>query len=141
MLVRYGRCLIEEYIRGLELTVGILGSESLPPIQIRTRRSFYNYEAKYVDNETEYLFDIDLPEPILQQIRSLSLKAHQALGCRDFSRVDWMVDAATHQAYVLEVNTIPGFTDHSLLPKAAREAGFSFPDLCQRIVQLAYERE
>jgi D-alanine-D-alanine ligase len=68
------------------------------------------------------------------------VKAHLALGCRDFSRVDWMVDRATHQPYALEVNTIPGFTDHSLLPKAAGRAGLSFPQLCERIVQLALER-
>ena len=131
---RYGRCLIEEYIDGLELTVGILGDEALPPLQIHTRRRFYDYTAKYIDDDTEYLFDIDLPQLVLEHIQSLSVRAHRALGCRDFSRVDWMVDARTNEAYVLEVNTIPGFTEHSLLPKAARQAGLSFAQLCQRIV-------
>src|SRR5262249_43539183 len=126
--------------RGLEVTVGILGRQALPPIQIRTRRSFYDYQAKYLDNDTEYLFDIELPRPVLEQVQELSVRAHEALGCRDFSRVDWMVDATTHQPYALEVNTIPGFTDHSLLPKAAGRAGLSFAALCQRIVGLACER-
>jgi D-alanine-D-alanine ligase len=140
VLQRYGRCLIEEYIEGPELTVGILGEKALPPIQIRTRRSFYDYQAKYEDDDTEYLFDIELPRAVLDEIETLSLRAHKALGCRDFSRVDWMVDAATHQPYVLEVNTIPGFTDHSLLPKAALRAGLTLPQLCQRIVELACQR-
>lgn len=136
----HGRCLIEQYVKGPELTVGILGDEALPPIEIRTQREFYDYQAKYVDEDTQYLFDIDLPEPVLEQVRSLSLRAHQALGCRHFSRVDWMVDGQTHQPYALEVNTIPGFTDHSLLPKAAARAGLSFAALCNRIVELALAR-
>jgi len=136
----YGKCLLEEYIHGPELTVGILGEQALPPIQIRTRRGFYNYEAKYLDNDTEYLFDIDLPPAVLDSVTALSVRAHAALGCRDFSRIDWMVDARTHQPYVLEANTIPGFTDHSLLPKAAQRAGLSFVELCQRIVTLTCRR-
>ncbi len=137
---RYGRCLLEEYIEGPELTVGILGEEALPPIQIRTKRGFYDYQAKYVDHDTEYLFDIDLPPSVLDGVRALSVRAHAALGCRDFSRIDWMVDARTHQPYALEANTIPGFTDHSLLPKAAQRAGLSFVELCQRIVTLTCRR-
>ncbi|HSW44002.1 MAG TPA: D-alanine--D-alanine ligase [Phycisphaerae bacterium] len=137
---QYGRCLIEQYIRGPELTVGVLGDQALPPIQIRTKRPFYDYEAKYLDDDTEYLFDIDLPGVVLEHVGSLSLRAHQALGCRDFSRVDWMIDGQTHQPYALEVNTIPGFTDHSLLPKAAQRAGLGFAELCQWIVMLTCQR-
>jgi D-alanine-D-alanine ligase len=137
---KYGKCLIEQYIEGTELTVGILQDEALPPIQIRTKREFYNYEAKYLDNDTEYLFDIDLPADVLRRVQALSVKAAQALGCRDFCRVDWMVDARTHQPYALEVNTIPGFTDHSLLPKAAGQAGVGFAELCRRIVEAALAR-
>ena len=140
MTRRYGRCLIEQYIEGPELTVGILGDVALPPIEVRSAREFYDYQAKYLDDRTEYVFDIDLPGPRREEIGRLSLEAHQALGCRDFSRVDWMVDAATQQPYALEVNTIPGFTGHSLLPKAAQRAGLGFADLCQRIVELACER-
>jgi len=137
---RYGSCLVEQYVAGPELTVGVLGDEALPPIQIRTKRRFYDYQAKYEDDDTEYVFDIDLPREVLDRVRELSLQAHEALGCRDFSRVDWMVDGRTHRPYALEVNTIPGFTDHSLLPKAALRAGLSFPALCQRIVELACGR-
>ena len=137
---RYGRCLIEECIFGPELTVGILGDEALPPVEIRPARPFYDYQAKYLDDETEYVFDIPLPASLLAKVQSLSIEAHRALGCRDFSRVDWMVDARTLEPYALEVNTIPGFTDHSLLPKAAARAGLSFPELCQRIVELACRR-
>lgn len=140
MCAQYGRCLLETFISGLELTVGVLGDQALPPIEIRTQRGFYTYQAKYIDDSTQYVFDIDLPEEVLARIRTLSVKAHQSLGCRDFSRVDWMVDAVTHQPYALEVNTIPGFTDHSLLPKAAARAGLSFPSLCQRIVDMALQR-
>jgi D-alanine-D-alanine ligase len=137
---RNREALIEEYIEGPELTVGILGERALPVCQIRTQREFYNYEAKYIDDETEYLFDIALPEPLLSRVQDLSIKAAQALGCRDFCRVDWMVDHLTHEPLILEINTIPGFTSHSLLPKAAARLGLSFDDLCQRIVALGMKR-
>ena len=137
---RYGRCLIEQYIRGPELTVGILAGAALPVCQIRSATAFYDYDAKYQDDRTEYLFDIDLPGELLQRVQQLSITAFEALGCRDMSRVDWMIDAATSQPYCLEVNTIPGFTSHSVLPKAAARADISFADLCERIVRLAMQR-
>jgi len=136
----YGRCLMEPYICGPELTVGILAGEALPVCQIRSATAFYDYEAKYQDDRTEYLFDIDLPDELLQRVQQLSVTAFETLGCRDMSRVDWMIDAATYQPYCLEVNTIPGFTSHSLLPKAAARAGICFADLCERIVRLATQR-
>ncbi|MGQ9650693.1 MAG: D-alanine--D-alanine ligase [Phycisphaerae bacterium] len=136
----YGQCMIERFVKGAELTVGVLGDEPLPPIQIRPKREFYNYEAKYLDNDTQYLFNIDLPATLLGEICDLSVRAHQSLGCRDFSRVDWIVEESTNRPFVLEVNTIPGFTDHSLLPKAAQQAGLGFAQLCQRIVELTYLR-
>ncbi len=137
---RYGRCLLEQYIVGPELTVGVLGEQALPVIEIRTTREFYDYQAKYIDNDTQYLFEVDLPAAVLEEVQRLSVAAHQSLGCRHFSRVDWMIDAATNQPYALEINTIPGFTDHSLLPKAAARAGLGFPELCRRILELAEER-
>ena len=136
----YGRCLVEEYIPGKEITVGILGEEALAPLEIRTRREFYDYEAKYVDDNTEYVFDIDLPADLLSQMSEMSLEAHHGLGCRDFSRVDWRVDTDRSQPYLLEVNVVPGLTDHSLLPKAAARAGLSMPMLCQHIVDSAMKR-
>jgi len=138
---KYGSALVERYIQGPELTVGILGDQALPVCQIRTQREFYNYQAKYLDDDTQYLFDIDLPAGVLREVQRLSLEAHRALGCRDFSRVDWMVEGRTLQPYLLEVNSIPGFTSHSLLPKAAARVGISFEQLCQTIVDLGLRRD
>jgi D-alanine-D-alanine ligase len=132
--------LVEELIDGPELTVGVLGQRALPPIEIRTRRPFYDYQAKYIDEDTEYLLSVDLPRRLLADIQEMSQQAGDALGCRDFYRVDWMVDRVTHEPYLLEINTIPGFTSHSLLPKQAAHVGMSFADLCQRIVELAVTR-
>jgi D-alanine-D-alanine ligase len=140
VIERYGACLIEEYVPGIELTVGILGDRALPPIEIRTARDFYDYAAKYERDDTQYLFDIDLPAELLQHVQDLSLAAHRALGCRDFSRADWRVDPAGMRPYLLEVNTIPGFTTHSLLPKAASRVGLSMPQLCDEIVRMALRR-
>ena len=140
LLERYPSCLIEEFIPGREITVGILGDTGLPPIEIRTPREFYDYAAKYEDNQTEYRLDIDLPPAFLEDLVAMSVRAHQALGCRDFSRVDWRVNDETLEPYLLEVNVIPGLTSHSLLPKAAAKAGLSMPMLGQRIVDLALGR-
>ena len=137
LVERYGQALVERYIAGPELTVGILGEEALPVCEIRTDREFYDYEAKYLDDDTRYLFDLDLPPALLKRVQVLSLGAHDALGCSVFSRVDWMVDSETLDPFVLEINTIPGFTSHSLLPKAAARIGISFDHLCQRIVELS----
>ena len=105
--------------------------------EIRTNREFYDYQAKYIDDNTQYLFDLDLPSKLLERIQQLSLAAHRALDCHVFSRVDCMIDAASMEPYFLEVNTIPGFTSHSLLPKAAARIGLNFDYLCQRIVELS----
>ncbi len=135
---RYGEALIEDYIQGYEFTVGILGEAPLPVCEIRTKREFYDYQAKYVDDDTEYLFDLDAPVSLLERVQRISLMAHRAIGCRVFSRVDCMVDRTTLEPYILEVNTIPGFTSHSLLPKAAARTGMSFDQLCQRIIELSW---
>jgi D-alanine-D-alanine ligase len=137
---KYDRLLIESYIKGPELTVGVLDGVALPVCEIRTKREFYDYLAKYVDYDTEYRFDIDLPANTLKMVQDLSVKTANVVGCRDFCRVDWMVDAADNQPFMIEVNTIPGFTSHSLLPKAAARAGMEFDELCERIVRLALDR-
>lgn len=134
---RYGEALIEGYIKGPELTVGILGKEALPVCEIRPAREFYDYHAKYIDDDTQYVFPPAVDEAKLIEIQRLSLAAHEALGCQVFSRVDWMVDGQTGDPFALEVNTIPGFTSHSLLPKAAARVGVGFDELCQRIVELS----
>ena len=134
---RHGAALVEALIRGPELTVGILGDSALPVCEIRTKRDFYDYDAKYVDDDTQYLFDVDLPESLLSRVQRLSERAHRSLGCRALSRVDWIVDERTQTPYALELNTIPGFTSHSLVPKAAARVGIDFDDLCRRIVELS----
>lgn len=136
----YGEALVEEYVPGMELTVGILGDEALPAIEIRPRGGFYDYYAKYEADDTEYRFDVDLPPALLARIGEMSLAIHRGLGCRDFSRVDWRVDPRGPTPQMLEVNTIPGFTQHSLLPMAARKRGFDMPELCRRIVDMALRR-
>ncbi len=140
---KYRSVLVERFVRGRELTVGVLGGvggvpakyEALPPIEIVSAATFYDYDAKYDRDDTQYLFDIDLPEPVLSEIRRLALQAHRVLGCRHLSRVDFLVDEA-HRPWCLEVNTIPGFTSHSLLPKAAARAGIAWPALLDRLVRL-----
>lgn len=136
----YGSAMIEDYIPGREVTIGVLGEKVLPAIEIRTKREFYDYKAKYVDEDTQYLFDIPLPATLLEQMGRMSLEAHRALGCRDFSRMDWRVDDSQGKAYLLETNVIPGLTSHSLLPKAAARAGLAFPAMCQSIVDSAIRR-
>jgi D-alanine-D-alanine ligase len=133
------RALVERRIRGRELTVGVLHNEGLPIVEIVPHQEFYNYNAKYFDDNTEYRVAPEMTATTEQTIRRMAVAAHRALGCRDFSRVDVMLDEAG-QPYVLEVNTIPGFTTHSLLPKSAAGLGIEFPDLCRYIVELALFR-
>lgn len=137
----HGACLVEDFVPGREITVGIVGDRPLPPIEIRTRRDFYDYTAKYVDEDTAYVFDIDLPDELMGRIVEMSLQAHQALGCRDFSRVDWRVDDQALRPWLLEVNVVPGLTAHSLLPKAAEKAGLSMATLCRHLVDLSIKRK
>lgn len=137
----YGEALIEEYIPGRELTVGILGDTPLPPLEIRTKRDYYDYAAKYVDEDTQYDFDITLPEDLLERIMEMSLAAHKGLGCRDFSRLDWRVDDSCLKPYLLEANVIPGLTSHSLVPKAAQRAGLPMAEMCQAIIDMAIKRK
>lgn len=128
--------LVEEFIEGTELTVGIIGSEALPIIEIRAPGDWYGYGAKYTAGKTEYLVPAPIDEKIAQRCKDASLKAYNALHCKGFGRVDIRL-SRNGIPYVLELNTIPGFTETSLLPKAAAYAGISFPDLCERILTLA----
>ena len=126
--------------KGEGITVGILEDKTLPVIEIKTSRPFYNYTAKYDDNDTQYLFDTIQDVQTLNRINDTAMRSFKALGCRDFSRVDMIVsDDGT--PYVIEINTIPGFTTHSLLPKAAAKAGMDMSRLCSRIIQAALQRK
>jgi D-alanine-D-alanine ligase len=138
LAVRHDRVVIaEKFIDGAELTVGILGEQALPVIKLETPHDFYDYDAKYVSDDTRYLIPSGLPETREKQIKELCLKAFRVLGCQGWGRVDLML-SRRGRPYLLEVNTSPGMTDHSLVPMAARAAGMSYADLCVRILELAH---
>jgi D-alanine-D-alanine ligase len=131
--------LIESFIRGRELTVGILQDNALPVIEILPKRQFFDYEAKYQAGMTEYRVPAVLDDETKKVVERTALAAHRLLGCRGCSRVDILL-SQDRIPYVLEVNTIPGFTATSLLPKAARTVGIEFPSLCLKLIELAYEK-
>ena len=139
VLGRYGRAMVEAFVPGRELTVGVVAGQALPVVEIRPQREFYDYQAKYLDDATEFIAPADLPAELAQRLREDGLRAHKALGCRDLSRTDFILDPGG-TAWVLETNTIPGFTSHSLLPKAAVASGVSFAQVCDRLVRLALQR-
>jgi D-alanine-D-alanine ligase len=132
----FGDCMIEEFVPGREITVGVLGKDALPILEIRARGGFYDYQAKYLDDKTEYLFDtIDNPT-LADRIQKSAIDCFNALGCRGAARVDFII-GDEDIPYVLEINTIPGMTNHSLLPKAAAKAGIPMSRLCLMIVEMA----
>jgi len=128
--------LAEKFVEGAELTGGILGEAALPLIRLETPREFYDYEAKYIADDTRYIVPAGLTEKKEQELRALCVEAFKVLGCRGWGRVDLMLDRRG-RPYLLEVNTSPGMTDHSLVPMAARAVGLSYEDLCVRILQSA----
>ena len=135
----FGDCMIESFIRGRELTVGVLGRRTLPIIEICNETGFYDYHAKYISDRTQYLFDTVEEESIRASVSRAALACFDALGCRDFARADFIL-ADDGTPYALEVNTIPGFTSHSLLPKAAAKTGLPMKDLCTQIVRRVHAR-
>lgn len=140
LLDRYGRAMLERYVPGRELTVSILGDEALPVLEIIPDGDFYDKYAKYDDGAgTQYIFDHGLSDDLCRQIRGAALRAHEVLQCRDMSRTDFILEA-DGVSQVLEINTIPGFTAHSLLPMEAARVGICFDELVDRIVQMAADR-
>jgi D-alanine-D-alanine ligase len=127
--------LAEPYIAGKELTVTILGDEALPPIEIRPHGGVYDYLSKYTKGHTEYLCPAPISPEKTQKVRALALRAHCCLGCRHYSRVDFRL-RDDGELFCLEVNTIPGMTATSLVPKAAAAVGISFEDLVDRLAQM-----
>ena len=127
--------LIERFIEGREVTVSIIDDKAYPVIEILPQE-FYDYEAKYTGNSTQYVCPPELDENQCEFIQEIALRLHELLGCQGFTRVDFMLDEDL-QPYCLELNTIPGFTSHSLVPMAAKEAGLNFEDLCDTIVNIA----
>ena len=133
--------LCEQFIEGDEVTCPVLGSgtsaQALPVIRIVAPEGNYDYQNKYFTDITQYLVPCGLPAGEEEAIQALVLKAYQVLGCRGWGRVDVMIDAKTRKPYLLEINTSPGMTGHSLVPMSARAAGISYEDLCVRLLQSA----
>ena len=128
--------LVETFIEGRELTVGVVGEQVLPVVEIRAPEGYYDYRAKYTKGLTEYLVPAPLEAEVTRTCQELAWKTFCALGARGLGRVDVRLTPEGHP-YVLELNAIPGFTETSLLPKAARAVGLEFPALCEKILNLA----
>ncbi|MBI4715442.1 MAG: D-alanine--D-alanine ligase [Nitrospirae bacterium] len=129
--------LVEEFIPGREVTAGILGGEPLPLVEIVPKESFYDYATKTTAGMAEYRVPAPLPLETTRAIQSAALDVHRAVGCRGVSRVDFRVDP-TGRPFVLEINTVPGMTETSLLPQAARAAGIDYDTLVERILESAF---
>ena len=134
----YGEVFAEKFITGAEYTAGFLGGQVLPLIKLETPHEFYDYDAKYLADDTIYTCPCGLPEDRIDEINDLVDRSIHATGVRHWGRVDLMLDDEG-QPWIIEVNTVPGMTDHSLVPMAARRAGLEMPDLVLRILELTLE--
>jgi D-alanine-D-alanine ligase len=145
LAARYpGEMLMEQLVQGDELTVAVIangdGHVALPSIRIVPKGEWYDYDAKYISDETQYLCP-GLDGEAEAEIRRIALAAFEAAGCTGWGRVDVMRDRSSGAFYLLEVNTAPGMTSHSLVPKAARQVGIEFADLCWRVLESSFDRE
>ena len=129
----HGVVLLEEYVKGREINVGVLDGEALGDVEIRPATEFYDYEAKYVRDDTQYLVPAPISDDERRRLHDLALRAHQALGCAGATRVD-LILGHDGRAVCLEINTLPGMTDHSLLPKIAAHRGMDYATLVERIL-------
>ena len=134
-----GPTLVEEYIAGAELQVGILGDRVLGSIEVRPTVQFYDYQAKYKRDDTRYIIPAEIDVALVKASEELALAAYLALGCTGYGRVDMRIDLARKSPFLLEVNTLPGMTSHSLLPKIAAHVGISYGVLCERILASAIQ--
>jgi D-alanine-D-alanine ligase len=134
------RILVEAYVRGREFTVAILGERALPVVEIAPTDEFYTYHAKYTPGASRHTTPANVDEPIAERMQTYALRLHEALGCRDYSRIDVMMDAHDSSLYLLECNTLPGLTSLSLFPDAAAAAGISYEELVDRLVHAALSR-
>ena len=125
--------LVEDFIDGREMTVGVLEGVPLPVVEICAKGGWYGYEEKYESDETSYPFPTD---PFLAKVQQIAVDSYRAIGCRGMVRIDFRIDK-NGNPFVLELNTLPGMTEHSLVPKAAAKMGLSFPELCDRILSSA----
>ena len=133
--------LVEQFVKGRELTVPVIGSgrnaRALPIVEIRAPQGNYDYQHKYFSNDTQYLCPAPLDEEFTRRIQALAVSAFKAVGCAGWSRVDFMVRESDHEPFLLEINTSPGMTSHSLVPMSAKVAGTGYEDLCVEILRLA----
>jgi D-alanine-D-alanine ligase len=132
----HGPVIVEDYIAGTEVFVGILNDRVLGSVEVRPATRFYDYEAKYKRTDTTYLIPPELPAPVIERAQDLALAAYRALGCTGHARPDLRISTAG-EVFVLEVNTLPGMTKTSLLPKIARSIGMDYPTLCEHILETA----
>lgn len=135
---KHPRLMAESLITGREITVGVFERELLPMIEVVANGEFYDYDAKYERNDTKYLLDPQLSDEVRKEIADASRLLYERIGCRDLARLDFMVDA--DGAWFLEINSMPGMTDHSLVPKAAAHMGIAFPQMCSRLVMRSLQR-
>jgi D-alanine-D-alanine ligase len=134
------RVVVQEYVAGRELTVGILEERPLPVIEIIPKKRFFDFEAKYQAGMTDYIVPAEIEESASKKAQGMALSAHRLLGCSGCSRVDMILDKNS-ALFILEINTIPGLTSISLLPKAAKTAGIGFQELCLKLIELAYAKK
>jgi len=135
------KVIVEKFIKGRELHIAVLGDRVLGGVEVRPSLEFYNYEAKYTSGLTEYIIPPEIDEAVYENTKSMALKTFQALGCAGAARVDFIVEESSHTPYVLEVNTLPGMTATSLLPKIAGSAGMGFKDLIEETLRLAVKEK
>ncbi|MEK9771029.1 MAG: D-alanine--D-alanine ligase [Nitrosomonadales bacterium] len=126
----------EEFIEGREFTLSIIGNEELEIIEIKPIGGFYDYHAKYVSDDTQFICPADIEEKLSHKAKAICKDAFKALGCEDWGRVDFMIKESTKEIYIIEINTIPGMTSHSLLPMASMNNGNSFKETVMKIYQL-----
>jgi len=129
-----GVIIAEKFIHGKEYTAAILGEQVLPMIRLQTDHEFYDYQAKYISNDTQYICPCGLNEKVETELSKLMLKSFKSVMAEGWGRVDFMLDEE-QQPWLIEVNTVPGMTDHSLVPMAAKQAGITFEDLVLKILQ------
>jgi D-alanine-D-alanine ligase len=131
--------MVEEFIKGKEVTVAVLGEQSLPVIEIVPKNKFYDYESKYSPGMSEHIVPARVSDKITEKLQENALLAHTVLGCKTYSRADFIVPDDNSEPVILEVNTLPGMTPTSLFPDAAREIGLSYEDMIERLVQLSFK--
>jgi D-alanine-D-alanine ligase len=138
-IAKFGPMMVERQLDGPELTVGVLGHDPLPIVQVRPADGVFDYAAKYQRDDTDFSLDPDIDRTTYHEIQQLVVKAFDVLGCRDLARIDVILDRRDGPQ-LLEINTLPGFTNHSVVPKAAAHIGISFGRLVEMLLEMAWER-